>query len=67
MASTGHPLSLWARDLVAASRDDCLRDEAQVDVSFLHRGFCIIRRTSTTDQHSARGHHFLAVWATMEP
>jgi Plasmid encoded RepA protein len=42
MASTGHQLSLWARELVAASRGDCLRDEGQVDVSFLHRGFCIM-------------------------
>ena len=42
MASTGNQLSLWAQDLVAASRDDGLRDEAHIDVSFLHRGFCIM-------------------------
>ena len=42
MASTGHQLSLWARDLVAASSSGCSREEAQVDVSFLHRGFCIM-------------------------
>ena len=41
MANTGHQLNLWTRDLVAASLDDCSR-EAQVDVSFLHRGFCIM-------------------------
>ena len=42
MASTGHQLSLWAQDLVAASCDDSLREEAQIDISFLHRGFCIM-------------------------
>jgi hypothetical protein len=42
MTSTGHQLSLWARDLAAASRDTCLASEPQVDVSFLHRGFCIM-------------------------
>ena len=42
MASTEAQLSLWAQDLVAASRDDCPREGGQVDVSFLHRGFCIM-------------------------
>jgi hypothetical protein len=42
MASTGHQLSLWARDLAVASRNNWVREEAQVDVSFLHRGFCIM-------------------------
>src|SRR5215831_16749843 len=42
MTSTGHQLSLWARDLVAASRDGCLLSEPYIDVSFLHRGFCIM-------------------------
>ena len=42
MTSIGHQLNLWAQDLVAASRDDGLREEAQIDVSFLHRGFCIM-------------------------
>lgn len=42
MTSTGHQLSLWARDFVTASRGSCLGGEPQVDVSFLHRGFCIM-------------------------
>ena len=42
MASTGHQLSLWTRGLVAASLEACSREAAQVDVSFLHRGFCIM-------------------------
>jgi Plasmid encoded RepA protein len=42
MTSTGHQLSLWARDLVAASREDCPAGDSQIDVSFLHRGFCIM-------------------------
>ena len=42
MASTGNQPSLWGRDFVVASRDDCLRDAAPIDVSFLHRGFCIM-------------------------
>jgi hypothetical protein len=42
MTSTGYQLSLWARDLVAASRNDRLREQAQIDISFLHRGFCIM-------------------------
>jgi Plasmid encoded RepA protein len=42
MGSTGHQLSLWARDLAAGSHHDWVREEAKVDVSFLHRGFCIM-------------------------
>ena len=42
MASTGDQLSLWARELVVASRDYRPQEGRQLDVSFLHRGFCIM-------------------------
>ena len=42
MASSGDQLSLWARELVAASRNDWPQEGGQLDVSFLHRGFCIM-------------------------
>ena len=42
MASTGDQLSLWTRELVVASRDDWPQERGQLDVSFLHRGFCIM-------------------------
>lgn len=42
MASSGDQLSLWARELVAASRSDWPQEVGQLDVSFLHRGFCIM-------------------------
>lgn len=40
MTSTGHQLSLWTRDLVAPPPGGC--PAAEVDVSFLHRGFCLM-------------------------
>ena len=42
MASTGDELSLWTRELVAASHGDRPQEAGQLDVSFLHRGFCIM-------------------------
>jgi hypothetical protein len=42
VAAVGDQLSLWTRDLVAASCQDCAREQTQVDISFLHRGFCIM-------------------------
>ena len=42
MTGAGDQLSLWTQDLVAASRDNFSREGGQLDVSFLHRGFCIM-------------------------
>lgn len=42
MATSGDQLSLWARELVAASCSDWSQEGGHVDVSFLHRGFCIM-------------------------
>lgn len=42
MASSGDQLSLWTRELVAASRANWPEDVGHLDVSFLHRGFCIM-------------------------